>query len=570
MHALRLPGHRTLGLAVLFVLVSLVVLRPTPAQLTGSLPSDLGDPALIAWLLAWASHAVLHHPTGYLQAPMFWPNPDTLVYTDSLLPLAVVFGPVSWLSGSNWALALNVTLLVVLVADQAAVFALVRRLTGSAAAGLVAAVGFVSGAFMLGHRGNPQLLAVFFVPLALLLLLRVLDRPRWRDGLGLGAVLAGCVLTAAYYGVVLAVCAVVVVLAWFLTGPRRLPWAQARVLGAAALLAVVLLAPVLPAYLSLQQDPAFQRGVLPGFGLRPGDLLTPTEGSYVHGFLAAHTTGGHEHELLPGLLVLLLAMVGTAALARTAVARGRPRNLRVREALLVLTAGAVAAVLALGPQAGGVRLPFAFFAAHVPGFSGIRAPVRLVVPGLLAVVVLAGVGWQALVGRARPRVRAGLTAVVCALVLLEMAVAPLWAPLPRDAVTLAPYRLLADLPAGAVVELPIVDPAAGLALAPIEAPRALYARLDDHPRVNGYSGYVPPGYVEDTRLLAQFPAPAALQRLRELRVRYVLLHRGAGDGLGQYGPASADRVLAALPPGVRVLGAGRDLVVDLGAPAVSP
>ena len=74
------------------------------------------------------------------------------------------------------------------------------------------------------------------------------------------------------------------------------------------------------------------------------------------------------------------------------------------------------------------------------------------------------------------------------------------------------------------------------------------ATIDWHPRVNGYSGYLPPGYAEDVQLLNTFPSPESLARLQALDVRYVVLHLGVNQlhaatarGHRCQAPAGSDR-----------------------------
>jgi hypothetical protein len=45
------------------------------------------------------------------------------------------------------------------------------------------------------------------------------------------------------------------------------------------------------------------------------------------------------------------------------------------------------------------------------------------------------------------------------------------------------------------------------------------------PLVNGYSGFAPKEYVRTLELLREFPDEVSVARLRELRVRFVLLNR---------------------------------------------
>ncbi len=560
------PRRHPVALGLLFLVLTLVMLRLTPARLTGSLPANLGDPALIAWLMDWAAHSVVTDPAHYFNAPIFAPNTGTTAYTDSLLPQAAVFGPVHAVAGSaSWALAFNVTLVALVMANLAATYALVRWLTGRADAALVAALGFVFSSFFLGHVGNPQLLAAWFLPAGFLLLFRVLVAARLRDAVALALVTVGQVLAAAYFGVLWGLSAALVVTGWFLVR-RRVSGRQVRALGLAAVVTVALLVPVTAPYLALQSDPAFARPLFSGGSFEWVDLLIPIMGNPVWHVLSTTFGFRNEHAAFPGLLVTVLTVIGLlTVLSRPAAAvdrpgPGSPSDRRLALLLLVL-AGAVAAVLSSGPVIAGHPAPFAFLFDHVPGFNGVRVPARFAVVAMLAAAALAGVGWAALTGRLSARSRQLLTGLACLVVLVETGGPIPWATLPVDDRTLAVYRALDRLGPGTVLELPIPRPS-GPEYPYVEAPRQLYATLDFHPRVNGYSGYAPPGYDADTLLFVSFPAPDTVTRLGQLGVRWVVVHGGPQDGAGQYGPASRARILATLPAGFSVTPIGDDLLLE--------
>ena len=63
---------------------------------------------------------------------------------------------------------------------------------------------------------------------------------------------------------------------------------------------------------------------------------------------------------------------------------------RHRELRLLVLAGAVSVVLALGPEVYGVTTPFGLMHDHLPGFGGIRVAARLAVVAWLTLAVLAG------------------------------------------------------------------------------------------------------------------------------------------------------------------------------------
>ena len=190
----------------------------------------------------------------------------------------------------------------------------------------------------------------------------------------------------------------------------------------------------------------------------------------------------------------------------------------------------------------------------------------MAVAAWLSVAVLAGVGFATLTRRLSTFARAGASILVGALILFELAAPSPTAAISTSDANLDVYRALDDRGTEPVVELPMIQPVAsaqGFAWATVEAPRMLFSTIDWHPRVNGYSGYLPPGYPEDVQLLNTFPAPDAIARLRALGVRYVVLHLGAQE---EYSPQEVADIVAKLPPGVTARPYGNAWLIDLQAP----
>ena len=95
-----------------------------------------------------------------------------------------------------------------------------------------------------------------------------------------------------------------------------------------------------------------------------------------------------------------------------------------------------------------------------------------------------------------------------------------------------------------------------------ENPRMVLATADWMPRLNGYSGFVPPDYPALVELANRFPDPASIAELQRRGVRYVVLHTtpldtGLADttdlvnasGYASIDPARAAAMVSSLPPG---------------------
>ncbi len=565
--------RRRVLLSLLFAGLLGLMLRMGPHTLTETFP-NLGDSVFLAWSISWTGHALATNPLHLFDANIYWPHALSLAYADNLVVALPVFGLVRALGGS-WALALNVVLLSALFLSLAATYSLARWLTGRTDASILAAVAFTFGAFTLEHIGHTQLMLLGFFPLAFLLLFRYLEQRSTASALLFGAITVAMAMGALYYFAIYVVCIGVIIVGYICA--RRLRPGPGFVSGLLIIGAVSLLAiPFLWGYYRL----GLTRPLDLASGLKPGDLVTPVEGSILYRGLDSWASGKSwrgEHTLFPGAAAAILAAIGATTLVLSVVRRRAPGGVSRAGSYgtiesrriflwLLLLAGGIAGVVALGPEVHGITMPFTYLHDSVPGFGGIRVPQRLAVPGLLAIAVLAAVGFGGATSRLRPPIKTVLAFALGAFMLLEFAAPFTHTNLPDNQATLAVYHALTRKPAGAVVELPVTDAErqGGLGWAYVEAPRMLYSTIDWHPRFNGYSGSWPTGYLENAAALNTLPAPDAIAAIHRLGIRYAVLHTGVYSGVQQYTEEQARQVIAGLPAGAIATRHGNSWLIDFG------
>ncbi|MCU1345205.1 MAG: hypothetical protein JWL70_1471, partial [Acidimicrobiia bacterium] len=305
--------------------------------------------------------------------------------------------------------------------------------------------------------------------------------------------------------------------------------------------------------------------LIPDSSFRPVDLLAPKPNGLVSKAFDGLGASQYKWErtFFLGITTLALAVIGLVVLWRV-----RSMVMRRLECVLVLAAGAVGAVLALGPEVAGVTGPLKVFAKVAPGLDSIRAPARLAAPLLLSLALCAAIGLAWLADQLRGRRALALHGAVAALVLVELANPIRRVPLPNTPADRAVYQALAKTPNGPTVELPMVDLRTdGTEWAFVEAPRMVLATIDWHPRVNGYSGGSAPEYLQHIDRLNRLPDPAGLAELATLHVRYLILHVGQFNGYPMYTPEQARQLVTSLTATATVTATqvGADWLVDLGS-----
>lgn len=570
----RLVRFAAFGAA--WVAAVVVMLRPTPHTVTETLPNDLGDPALLSWMLQWGSDALTSDPLSVFDAPIFWPTDGTMGLSDTMLSWAPAYGVIELVVGAP-VTALNLFALSLYLLSLVATYLLGRWMFGATVPAVVAALAFTFTSYSLGQQSHIQLLTFGLFPLGLFFLLRAMDRGRWVDVVGFGAVTVGLAWSVATYFLLWMLIVPAVVLALLVFGWRPDRMVLTRGAAMAVVVGVACL-PILVLYAATSDAHGIERTYDSISTLLPRDLLTPSHANWLWGdtldsINTASIPGDHGY-------MMSLTAYACAAIAFLAMAfsRGRPASLTDRPedglvdrahalwALLIVSGGAF--LVALGPTVVGQPGPYRLLYNFVPGFDGLRVTSRFAVVGLLGVALLAALGVAEIIRALRGRpwwVPLGAAALLTVMMMAEVAVddavrAEAW----DDPSVTAVYDELADRPNGVVLELPIMTELGTVNWPFVEAPRMSLAADDGLPRINGYSGYWPDGYLEDAAVLATFPDPTGLERARELGVRYVVVHTTSPWPPVGITEAWVDGVLEGLPDDATVERFGAAYLVDLG------
>lgn len=519
------PTARELGVVVAgFTAVTLLLTLPLVLHPTRVLPSDLIDTLLNTWIISWDADRLRHGLRGVWDAPIYHPYRNTLAFSENLFGLAFLVAPVYWASGDP-VLTYNVAFLLAFVIAGAGMYLLVRSLTNDRTAAAVAGACFAFCPYRFTQLSHVQILATGWIPITLWGLHQYLEtaRRRWLMVFAGGWVMQ--TLSNIYVCYFIAVpIAVVAAEGWLRqrTSRRRI----ARDLVLAFGLVVVILAPVGMAYYHVRTNYQQVRNTMEiaDGGADVRSYLVAKDSIGIGRWLPTAMPYNYERELFAGVFALALAAIAIASVH----GRGKPLKRWIRLYALIALA---AFVLSLGQN---VRVwghlvtthgPYEWLVRLVPGMDGMRVVARFAIVYFAAISVLAGIGASLLVSQVRTQMRP-LAIAIC----LIGIVADAWAvPIrtqsyrgagrPEDR---AVAEWLRDKPAGVVLHLPML---------PVDF-RELnyqYATLfHGHPLVNGFSGY-------NTRLqeflrnvrspLSDFDRfPATVRMLRDLGVRYVVLH----------------------------------------------
>jgi hypothetical protein len=484
---------------------------------------DNGDGQLSIWNVAWVARTLVLDPRHVFDANIFYPHRWTLAYSETNLGAGALAIPVYWATGNPYA-AHNFVVLLSFVLSGTGTYYLVRYLVNDRWAATISAICFAYCPYLFGHTPHIQLLMSAGLPLGQLAFHRVADQPSGRRGAVLGLTMATQALFCGYYAVFVMLMVGFSVL--LIAATRRL-WTDARYWSAIAVAAGVAIAVVLPLYVpyvSLQRATDFTRSLDEARRYSADGRTYLASGSYAHSWMLKLI--GHWGELLfPGFVA---SMFGLAGAVVGWFARGRLRELSVLYASL----GGLGYWASLGPRAG---LYSAMYAA-IPVFTFLHAPSRFGLVVALALSVLAGIAITALLARVS---RPTLVGIVLAFAATAELVVPLYFPRVQPIETV--YRVLASLPRGAVLEMPVYSSK----FAFLRTQYMLSSTAHWMPLVDAYSDYIPQDFNDQAEILGEFPTEAALKLLEPNRVRYAVFHTD------RYSPESRDELrgrLRALSP----------------------
>ena len=529
--AWRFLGHEWTLACLGSVLLAVVMTWPTLRDPLHTLPRDLGDPTLVAWMLAWPGHALTTNPTQLWHSNAFYPEQYSFAFTESLLgysPLALIgTGPEVAI------LRYNIIYVLIFAMSFFGAYALVRQLGAGRVGSAVAGAAFAYAPWRLAQAGHLHVISTGGIALALAMLarghgwsLRYGYRPERRHS---GWVLAGWFVAAWQitvgigigipFAYILVLIGVVSVVGWLVTGRPRIGW---RVLAADAgggLVFAAVCVLIAQPYLAVAEthpqarrsaaEVAFYSSPLRGFFTAPPDSLPWGD---LHEAARSVLPWHPEMTLLPGFALYGIAAAGLVFSVW-----------RLRTRLLLALGVVVTIMLGMGARFDGDGRPGYFtLYDHLYGWDASRTPGRFVIWTTLLLGILAAGALSAFGVRAgeltadRVPDRPGFWLRVATLIPLLVVLAEGTNQTPHPEAPQAPAALHAVdgpmmvLPSNSGFDMWVM----------------LWSTDRFAPMVNGSSGFTPRLQDEARKASQTFPDPTSIDYLRKLGVRTVVLLPG--------------------------------------------
>jgi len=501
---------------LIYAALTFVMALPLSWRLGTTVVADLPDTHLYIWTLAWDTYAFLHQPLHIFDANIYYPFANTLAYSENLIGSAFFAAPIIWLTG-NLVLAMNLTALITCWLCGIGGFLLARKVHVSVAGAFICGLIFEFAPPRFFRLGQLHLTAVQWMPFSLAFLHSYLETGKRRDLLLAVACFSLQALSSGH-GAVYLFLAIVALLLWHAAWGTPIAFKQRlRDFGATG---AYLLAPsvwVMLPYRIAQDEAGLRRGYLSG--VQPGIESFLASPSRFHMYLQSTFIGPFDKEadafLFPGIVVLLLAAIA---------AFSWPARRRFRDNYTLFYV-----LIALGSLLMFVDWPFELwrYVYWLPGFNFIRVPSRFILLVMLALGVLAGMGFDRLAVQMPRRLKAIAVAVISTLLLAEYASYPF---------SSVPYRV--DIPAidrwldtqpkpFVVAEVPVPSPGNLGALERQQTTSMLHATAHWQKTIHGYSGIRRPFHEQLYLDLTAFPDAKSIDSLRDVGATYVVVHTDA-------------------------------------------
>ncbi|PYQ27405.1 MAG: hypothetical protein DMF56_19825 [Acidobacteria bacterium] len=495
---------REAAVFVFFLALAIAMTWPLASHL-GTAVADLGDPLVNTWILDWVCHALTHAPLHLYDAPTYYPGHLSLALSENLVGIALLVLPFH-LAGVPPITLYNIAMLLGFALSGYGAFVLARVITKSAPASLVAGVFFAFVPFKFDHVSHLQLIWSGWIPLLLAAVIAYWRAPSKKLAACIAAALVMNGLTNVYYFLFASLTAALTIVAYAILDPwrDRKFWTT---LIAAFVIGGIVLAPFLLPYRIVSKEYGLVRteGEARSGSAPAKAWLVTTPNNILYGKLGPQELHRHEMQLFPGLVALILAVIGagcwvqsagqkplstqhsapstllTALIALTAIftwlaiitdriewslfghrilsfnSADVPATLLVT--LLVIRfrhvrseqperwAAALWVVIGVIGSFGMNAFFHQFLYRRVHIFAAIRAPVRWAIIAYAGIAVFAALGALALMRRRVP-----------AIVLIALAAVDLWPSIRWEAAVPTPapvYRWLAHARVAPLVELPL-------------------------------------------------------------------------------------------------------------------
>ncbi len=471
-----------------------------------------GDGLFTYWTIRWDVYSFLHDPLNLFNSNIFYPNENTLAYSEGLFVPALIALPI-FLVIRDMVVTYNLLIFFSYILSAFGAYKLAKYYTKNNYASFIAGLIFGFSTFKLVSIGHFQNIMTFWMPFAVLHLQKYLDSQKRKYALYFALLFSAQMLSSWNMGVFFALFVIFLLVAnWKII--RENLWPMAKDGLVAIFIILLLVVPFAYPYFKLHLETEFSYPVedmIHGSADLGGYILPPpgTNMAKLTFFLGIEKGHWGENMNFIGWFSIMLLLYYFFIVKEKIVFR----NFKIYALGIPIFA-----VLSFGPVlrfVPNVTIP-SFYALLVPVLGFVRTPSRLAV----IVVLCLSIAIAYIVGSIRIKnnlLRIALLVFVSVFILFEF-----WVPRGKLFMnTECPdiyERVKNDPSVSAIVEMPIQERFDSA------LPYVYYSTCHLKPIFNGYSGSAPKNYTKNAKVLRGFPDKDSLKLIRKINITHVLLH----------------------------------------------
>lgn len=471
-----------------------------------------GDGLFTYWTMSWDVHSLLHDPGNLFNANIFYPNQNTLAYSEGLFAPALMALPL-FLALGNMLVVYNLMIFFSYILAAWGGYKLAKYYTENNYASFIAGLIFGFSTFRIMSMGHFQNIMIFWMPFAVLYLQKCLDTKKRKYIVYFALLFSAQMLSSWNMGAFFAL-----FIAFFLAANWRLIYDNFFSFAKDGLIAlviiIILVAPFAYPYFKLHQETHFsypKQEIVNG-SADIGGYILPLPGtfmSHVTAFLGIEKKHWEENfNFLGYFSLVLIAYYFIISKIR----------IRAKEFKIYLIGIPIFIILSFGPIlrfVPSIKIPSLYYLA-MPALGFVRTPSRLSIVVLLCVsVTIAYIINSIRINNRKIKIFLGILAPL--FILYEFWI-PHGSPFMNTSCPEVYSVIKNDNLVSAIVEMPIHEKPDG-ALYYI-----YYSTCHFKPIFNGFSGYFPKKYSAYSKKMRKFPEEKSIDFMKSIGISHVLLH----------------------------------------------
>lgn len=526
---------------IVFIYATLYLTHPLVFNLENSI-TGYGDELLIAWIQNWVLYSLVTNPLDLFNANIYFPYNNTLAYSETFITSSV-FASVVKLFTNEPIATVNFTYITSLFTLGYSIFLLSHYISKDYMASLFVGIMVIFSPAVLSYSTHLQVLGIAGVPLAILFMIKYFDTDKLRY-----FVLACAMFTLQMYnsflpGYFIILSWLIITLYYWLQNKKHIKKLLSNKAMGVFFISCLLIVPILLPYFNVSNEFKYARDIRESVhnAFQFEDFLYPGETTKLKNYLL-DTIPTNQYSQNNEFKAGYLGFVFTIFVIVVLIYIVRNQKQISLQTKIFGSISLLGIILSLGPvlhlnrhtvhEPFLIPLPYALLYYILPGFQGFRTPVRWEMLFIIAIAVVIAIVLHKVLKRVSFRKKCVLYALLIICIVAEFNYPISYHQITQKKDFPGVYNWIQTTPKNSVIiEMPIYT----WDMQPYvmdENLREYYSTSHFRKMVNGASGFSPPPWQSNVKdILANFPEDRTINKLSEMGVTYIIVHKKEYDTL---------------------------------------